>query len=176
MVTQKTGEVKGSIRKNLFFSRLYLPLNLSKEDCLLLAVYFVGYGQFRTAFGTTGGQHATAIGGQHALTETMFVVSLSVVRLECSFHCDMLFYLYSEMPDSGRAEATTSGCKFRQYFCYGKTTGHFFLKLRQKSGREGPFGYEAAAFFAVCGKMGRQDAFGTAAGRRQRGSVTRHLR
>ena len=58
---------------------------------LFLAVHFVGNGQFLTAFGTTGSQYATTVCGLHTLAETMFVVSFSVVRLECSFHCLMLF-------------------------------------------------------------------------------------
>ena len=54
---------------------------------LFLSVHFVGDGQFLTTFSAAGSQDATAISGLHTLTETVLVVSLSVVRLKCSFHC-----------------------------------------------------------------------------------------
>lgn len=74
---------------------------------LLLAVDFVGYRQFLAAFCPAGGQYAATIGGLHAFTETMLVVSLSVVRLECSFHCcyAVLFCCYR-----------TLGCKNSKFF------------------------------------------------------------
>ena len=58
---------------------------------LLLAVNFVRYGQLFAALCAASCQNATTICCQHALTETMLVVSLAVVRLECSFHCLILF-------------------------------------------------------------------------------------
>ena len=61
---------------------------------LFLAVYFVRNGEFLATFSATSGEYATTVSGQHALTETMLVVSLSVVGLECSFHCDMLFLIF----------------------------------------------------------------------------------
>ena len=48
---------------------------------------FVRYGQFLATFCAASCQYTTSIGRLHALTETMFVVSLAVVGLECSFHC-----------------------------------------------------------------------------------------
>ena len=42
--------------------------------------------QTLTALSAASCQNATTICCQHALTETMLVVSLAVVRLECSFH------------------------------------------------------------------------------------------
>ena len=78
-------------------STLHRPLGCSSPPArewrkqrlkgLALAVYFVGNGQFLAALGTTSGQYAATISRLHALTETMFVVSLAVVGLECSFHC-----------------------------------------------------------------------------------------
>lgn len=61
---------------------------------LFFAVYFVRNGEFLATFSATSGEYATTVSGQHALTETMLVVSLSVVGLECSFHCDMLFLIF----------------------------------------------------------------------------------
>lgn len=53
---------------------------------LLLAVYFVRNGKLLAALCATGSENATTICGLHALTETVLVVALAVVRLECSFH------------------------------------------------------------------------------------------
>ena len=53
---------------------------------LLLAVYFVRNGKLLAALCATGSANATTICGLHALTETVLVVALAVVRLECSFH------------------------------------------------------------------------------------------
>lgn len=58
-----------------------------------LAVNFVGDGQFLATFGATRSEHATTVCSLHALTKTVFVVSLSVVRLECSFHCVYVIFL-----------------------------------------------------------------------------------
>lgn len=72
-------------------------------------------GEFLATFSATSGEYATTVSGQHALTETMLVVSLSVVGLECSFHCDMLFLIFycSALCRSGDSAARYSGCKFR---------------------------------------------------------------
>lgn len=53
---------------------------------LLLAVYFVGYSELLAALCAAGCENATTISGLHALTETVLVVALAVVGLECSFH------------------------------------------------------------------------------------------
>ena len=63
-----------------------------RRELLLLAVEFVRNCQFLTALCTTGSQYATTISGSHSLTETVLVLSLSQRRLECSFHCFVLFY------------------------------------------------------------------------------------
>lgn len=82
---------------------------------LFFAVYFVRNGEFLATFSATSGEYATTVSGQHTLTETMLVVSLSVVGLECSFHCDMLFLIFycSALCRSGDSAARYSGCKFR---------------------------------------------------------------
>ena len=53
---------------------------------LVFAVNFVCNRQFLATFCATGSQYATAVSRSHTLAETMFVVSLSVVGLKCSFH------------------------------------------------------------------------------------------
>lgn len=57
------------------------------RNVLVLAMNFVRHGQFFATFCATCCQYATTVSRLHALTETMLVVSLSVVGLECSFHC-----------------------------------------------------------------------------------------
>lgn len=54
---------------------------------LALAVYLIGYGQLLATLGAACGQYATTVGGLHTMAETMLVVSLAVVGLECTFHC-----------------------------------------------------------------------------------------
>lgn len=66
----------------------------SGADLLVLAMNFVRYGQLLATFGATSSQYATTISSLHALTETMLVVSFSVVGLECSFHfCYAVFFV-----------------------------------------------------------------------------------
>jgi hypothetical protein len=47
---------------------------------------FVCYGQFLTTMSATGSQYATTVGGSHSLKETVFVATLALRRLECTFH------------------------------------------------------------------------------------------
>lgn len=61
---------------------------------VLLPVVLVGNRKFLASFGTAGCQYSTAIGCSHALTETVFVISFTVVRLKCSFHDSILYYIY----------------------------------------------------------------------------------
>lgn len=65
-----------------------------KNLFLLLAVYLVRNGEFLAALCATGGENATTIGGLHALTETVLVIALAIVRLECSFHFVLYRYNY----------------------------------------------------------------------------------
>ena len=60
----------------------------------LFSVVLVRNCQLFAAFGATHSQYATTIGCQHALTETVLVVSFAVVRLKCPFHDSILFYFY----------------------------------------------------------------------------------
>ena len=53
---------------------------------------FVCYGQFLTTMSTTGSQNATTVGGSHSLKETVFVATLALRRLECTFHFRVGFY------------------------------------------------------------------------------------
>ena len=59
----------------------------------LLPCTSVRHSQFFAALSATRSQYATTISRLHTLTETMLVVSFSVVGLECSFHCVMLFFV-----------------------------------------------------------------------------------
>ena len=54
---------------------------------LFLAVYFVRNGEFLATFSATSGEYATTVSGQHALTETMLVVSLSIKLNNSGFAC-----------------------------------------------------------------------------------------
>ena len=56
----------------------------------------------------------------HSLTETVFVFSLSVRGLECSFHCCILFYVII---------LTNSGCKNREFFQINQEITHFLSKV-----------------------------------------------
>ena len=93
---QKRHTLGGCSQRKGFTSILQIackPLLIIKKplSCgayiLLLAVYFVRHSQFFAALS------ATRISRLHTLTETMLVVSFSVVGLECSFHCVMLFFV-----------------------------------------------------------------------------------
>ena len=85
----------------------------------LHAVILVRYGQFLAAFGATGSQYTTAIGGSHSLTETVLVSSLSVGGLECSFHCCIFFYVII---------LCNSGCKSRDFLRNNQRDNSFSLK------------------------------------------------
>ncbi len=50
-------------------------------------------GQLLAALGATRCQYAAAIGSGHSLTETVLVVTATVVGLKCSFHIFMFFLL-----------------------------------------------------------------------------------
>ena len=60
---------------------------------LLLSVMLVGYCQLLAALGATRSQYSTAVLGCHSLTEAVLVHSSSVVRLKCSFHLILSFYV-----------------------------------------------------------------------------------
>ena len=64
------------------------------QDELVLAVNLVRYGQLLATLGATSCQYATTVSRLHTLTETMLVVSLSVVRLECSFHFRYAVFIF----------------------------------------------------------------------------------
>ena len=87
-------------------------------------MYLVGNGQLLATLGAAGSQHAAAIGSLHALTEAMLVISLSVVRLECSFHFLMLLLIVSV--------STLLGCKFTTIYPISQGARAFFT-LRSAS-------------------------------------------
>ena len=61
----------------------------------LLTVTLVRYGQLLATLGAAGSEHAAAISGEHTFTESVLVLSLAIVGLECSFHCVILLFLLS---------------------------------------------------------------------------------
>ena len=74
-------------------------------NLLLLAMNFVRHGQLFATLSATGCQYTTAVGCLHTLTETMLVISLSVVGLECSFHfcyAVFLFLIYISLHEKGQ--------------------------------------------------------------------------
>ena len=78
---------------------------LSTPWRVLLAVVLVRHGQLLATLSATGCQYTTAVGCLHTLTETMLVVSLTIVGLECSFHfcyAVFLFLIYISLREKGQ--------------------------------------------------------------------------
>ena len=93
--------------ESVFCSSLYF-FNTNENGLLCLySVVFVRNSQFLSAFSTTCCQYSAAVCCSHSLTETVFVLSLSVRGLKCSFHYCILFYVII---------LTNSGCKNRYFF------------------------------------------------------------
>ena len=64
-------------------------------SALCLVQFFVRNSQFLSAFCSTGSQYATAVFSSHSFTESVFIPTLSLRRLECSFHCHNIYpFLY----------------------------------------------------------------------------------
>ena len=53
---------------------------------------FVSYGQFLTTFSAACSQYAATVCGRHSLQEAVFVTTLALGRLECTFHCLISIY------------------------------------------------------------------------------------
>ena len=66
-------------------------LFVSFRTVLCLVQFLVRNCQFLSAFCPAGSQYATAVFGGHSFTETVFIPTLSLRRLECSFHCHNIF-------------------------------------------------------------------------------------
>ena len=96
------------------------------ERELLLAVNLVANGQLLATLGATGSQYAAAISRLHALTETMLVVSLPVVGLECSFHFCILVFVLWLVHDRAFGVLRSSGCKVTKIIPFGETFPVFF--------------------------------------------------
>ena len=73
----------------------------------LLSVVLVRYCQLLAAMCAARCQYATTILCSHTLTETMLVHAATIVRLKCSLHCLIIFYLLI---------FTLLGCKITHYF------------------------------------------------------------
>ena len=93
---------------------------LWRDTLCFYTVVFVRNSQFLSTFSTTCCQYSTAVCSSHSLTETMFVLSLSVRGLECSFHLCILFYVII---------LTNSGCKNRYFFQINQEITLFLSKV-----------------------------------------------
>ena len=71
---------------------------------------FVGNGQLLATLCAACSQYAATVSRLHALTETMLVVSLSVVRLECSFHFRYAVFLLIYISFVARKVSTVAPC------------------------------------------------------------------
>ena len=58
------------------------------------AIVFVRNSQFLTSFSTTCSQYSATVSGSHSFAESVFVSSLSVRGLECSFHFRIYYLCY----------------------------------------------------------------------------------
>lgn len=104
-------------------SLLQLPYFFNTNENGLLCLYsvvFVRNSQFLSAFSTTCCQYSATVCCSHSLTETVFVLSLSVRGLKCSFHYCILFYVII---------LTNSGCKNRYFFQINQEITHFLSKV-----------------------------------------------
>ena len=75
------------------FPFIFLSHCMSRNIVALLSVVFVGYGELLTTLGAARSQYAAAVLGCHALAESMLVHAAAIVRLECSFHFLILFFI-----------------------------------------------------------------------------------
>lgn len=99
-----------------FSMKLKEDLSLRVKQDLLLAVHFVRNCELLTTLCTTSGQHAATVCSQHTLTETMLIVSLSVVGLECPFHClYILFLLFVYRSAKQELPATLGNMRLQNY-------------------------------------------------------------
>ena len=69
------------------------PSESDERSCVVLltplefVASFVSYGQFLTTFSAACSQYTTTVSGSHSLQEAVFVTTLTLGRLECTFHC-----------------------------------------------------------------------------------------
>ena len=56
----------------------------------------VSYGQFLATFSAACSQYAATVSGSHSLQEAVFVTTLALGRLECTFHCLIIIVLSRE--------------------------------------------------------------------------------
>lgn len=68
--------------------------DLLAGTCLLFCTPLVAYGKLVTAFFTAAGQYFAAIGGLHALTETMRGFTAALGRLVCTFLCHLIGFSF----------------------------------------------------------------------------------
>ena len=64
-----------------------------KKDLSFYTIVFVRYSQLLASFCATRCQYSATVCGCHSFTEPVFVSSLSVRGLECSFHLSIYYYV-----------------------------------------------------------------------------------
>ena len=88
----------------------------------LLTMMFAWNGEWLATLLATSGKNAAAISGLHTQTEAVLVDPLSVVRLESSFHCLILFFIVNSIqfyhPDA--ATSAENDCKISDFREIGK--------------------------------------------------------
>ena len=93
-----------------------------------------GDGELLASVAAAGSQHATAVGGTHALAEAMLVDALAVRRLECSFHYLNFYILF----DNRTAKVV-----------FFNLNDKFFLKIFQRQPTVHPPGSYTPLFQAI---------------------------
>ena len=58
----------------------------SERGLFALKGFFVRNGEFFPSLTATAGQHPSAVGGSHSLTETVFILALAFGGLVCTLH------------------------------------------------------------------------------------------
>jgi hypothetical protein len=98
---------------------------------LLLTTAFVGYGQFLSAFSTACSQYATTVSGSHSLQKAVFVTTLALRGLECTFHCFISLILFNNrFVFSARLAKRAKGLqRYDIFFIYANIRGVFFKKV-----------------------------------------------
>ncbi len=97
----------------------------------LLASEVAGNGETSAALGATTCKHFATILSGHSFAESVLVNSLSVGRLESSFHCGMMLYyilqsdrVYSKPFTATLRKGHNSGCKINEFHFNDQTFAH----------------------------------------------------
>src|SRR5690554_6331837 len=79
-----------------------LPTYVTVGYTLCLMPPLVRYAQALPAFSSTGCQYTSAVSCTHTLSKPVFIFSLPLRRLKCSFHDAFLYYKIPISPDLNR--------------------------------------------------------------------------